>query len=134
MAAIRKSIVVDTSVAKVWDAITDRAKLSSWYMETDDFEPTVGSRFQFRDEPQGKWDGKIQGEVTEVREQEVLAYTFTGNQMSYVTTVRWTLENLGEKTRVTIDHTGFEGFSGLLMKLIIQFGWRKFLNRLVESL
>lgn len=134
MASIHKTLLVDAAIERVWEAITDRSMLSRWYMETGDFEPVVGSSFEFRDTPQGKWDGKIHGEVTEVRAPSVLEYTFTGNQMNYTTTVRWSLASEGERTRITIDHTGFEGLPGLLMKTIIQFGWGKFTNRLIELL
>lgn len=127
---IRKEIVLDAAIEDVWQAVTDRGALSSWYMQTDDFEPVIGCKFVFTDKPQGKWDGKVLGEVLEADAPNRLVYTFTGNQMDDVTTVSWTLRSEGSRTRVVIEHTGFSGFGGWLMGSIIKLGWRKFLKRL----
>ena len=131
--AIHKEIVIAAPVARVWRAITEQSELSHWYMRTDDFAPEVGCEFHFQDEPQGKWDGKITGEVLRADEPNVLEFTFWGNQMSYTTTVRYTLKDEGGSTRLTVDHTGFEGIGGALMRFIIQFGWGKFLKQLAAS-
>ena len=130
--SIHKEIMIDAPAERVWDAITDKTKLTRWYMSTENFEPTVGTKFEFQDKPQGKWDGKILGEVTTVDAPRLLEYTFWGNQMKYTTKVRWTLVQQGNRTKVVVDHTGFEGFGGGLMKLIIQFGWNKFLKQLAD--
>lgn len=42
--------------ARVWRALTDPDELESWLMEND-FQPRVGHRFQFRDEPRPGWRG-----------------------------------------------------------------------------
>jgi len=129
---IHREMVLAAPIDQVWDAITDQSALSQWYMRTEDFQPQVGCKFVFTDRPQGKWDGKVHGEVLEVEAPHRLVYTFWGNQMSSKTRVEWKLSAEGNATRVVIDHTGFEGFGDWLMGQIISFGWKKFLRALRE--
>ncbi len=129
---IHREIVIDAPIEMVWSAITTRQYLGEWYMRTSDFEPVVGNTFVFEDEPQGKWDGKVHGEVMHVESPKRLVYSFWGNQMSYKTIVEWSLDQVGGKTRVRVDHTGFEGLGGFVMRNIIAFGWRKFLKKLQQ--
>lgn len=131
---IHRELVVDAPVEAVWRAITDRESLSKWYMRTDNFEPVVGCEFVFEDAPQGKWDGKVHGEVLEVEAPHLLVYSFWGNQMKCKTTVRWQLTDENGQTRIRVDHTGFEGFGDWLVGNIIAFGWRKFLKALRRHL
>ncbi len=127
---IHREISVEASIDQVWEAITSRESLSQWYMSTSNFEPVVGCQFVFEDKPQGKWDGKVHGEVLQVEAPSQLVYSFWGNQMKGKTTVRWTLTEEGQNTRIRVDHTGFEGFGDWLIGNIIAFGWRKFLKSL----
>ena len=131
---IHRELLVAAPIDRIWYAITNREALSQWYMRTSDFEPTVGCKFIFEDKPQGKWDGKVHGEVLEVEPPRLLVYSFWGNQMKGRTTVRWTLTEEGDQTRIRVDHTGFEGFGDWLMGHIIAFGWRKFLKSLRRHL
>ena len=120
--SISKSRFYAAPIDRVWSAITDADALSQWFMEAD-FESTVGYRFTFKDTPQGKWDGILIGEVLAVDEPHLLEYTWKGNQMKHITTVRWSLEQQVGGTKVSLSHTGFKGFSDVVVGLFHQFGW-----------
>jgi uncharacterized protein YndB with AHSA1/START domain len=47
---------------KVWRALTESPLVAQWLLKND-FEPTVGHRFQFRSEPVPQWNGIIDSEV-----------------------------------------------------------------------
>src|SRR5580700_2507422 len=64
-----RSVVVERvfahAPAKVWRALTESPLIAQWLMKND-FELTVGKRFQLRSEPVPNWDGVIDCEVTVV--------------------------------------------------------------------
>lgn len=58
----------------VWEALTRADAIRQWWLDTD-FEPTVGHRFEFRDTPQGSWDGRAVGEVLEADAPHRVVFT-----------------------------------------------------------
>ncbi|WP_281888719.1 SRPBCC domain-containing protein [Paenibacillus sp. YYML68] len=94
-----------STIDKVWAALTDSATLAKWVMDND-FKPIVGHRFQFRQQPQGAWDGVIHCEVLEVDAPRRLSYTWvSGGEDTIVT---WTLAD-GQDGSVLLhlEHIGF---------------------------
>lgn len=130
---IRKTRYYSAPVDRVWAALTQPEALSKWFMQAD-FESTVGYQFTFKDKPQGQWDGILRGEVLTAEEPHLLVYTWKGDQMNNVTTVRWKLEKQDDGTLVTLTHTGFQGFSDMVVGLFHQFGWNKFFKQLATHL
>src|SRR4051812_7091987 len=96
----------------VWDAITDRESLKQWLMEND-FLPNVGHRFQFRTQPQGGWDGIVNGEVLHAERPKLLSYSWDGGGNQ--TIVTWKLEAAKDGTRLTLHHDGFKGVGGFIL-------------------
>jgi len=96
-----------TSIEKLWTALTDSDKLAKWVMPND-FQPVVGYRFQFRNEPNEYWDGIVDGEVLVVDPPNRLSYTWgTGDERH---TVTWTLQDLGDgKVNLHLEQTGISG-------------------------
>ena len=95
----------------------------------NDFEPRVGHRFQFHTAPRPGFNGIVRCEVLEVDEPRRLVYSWQGGQMRRPTIVTWTLEPIEHGTRLRLDHTGFEGASGLALSVILGVGWRRLLSR-----
>ena len=94
------------SIEQVWNALTDSDMLAKWIWKND-FQPIVGHKFQFRDEPNEWWDGIVDCEVLEVDEPNKLSYTWVSAGES--TTVTWTLK---EGSDGTVDlHFAQTGFS-----------------------
>ncbi|HEX2863182.1 MAG TPA: SRPBCC domain-containing protein, partial [Deinococcales bacterium] len=97
---------------KVWKALTDASLIGQWLMSTD-FQPVVGHRFTFRSPTSGPgWNGVIDGEVLEVRENQRLAYRWdsSGEEKAngLATVVTWTLEPMGGGTRLRLEQSGFQ--------------------------
>lgn len=107
---------------KVWKALTDSKLIAKWLMEND-FQPIVGHKFQFKTAPQPGFDGIVKCEVLEVDEPHRLSYSWKGGGMD--TTVTFTLEPVGEGTRLTLEHTGFTGLKGMMVSFILGSGWKK---------
>jgi uncharacterized protein YndB with AHSA1/START domain len=119
------------SPERVWRALTDPRALAEWLM-ANDFEARVGHTFQFRDRPRGPWDGIVHCEVVECEAPRRLAYTWRGNT-GLDTRVTWTLEPAGAGTRLTLEHTGFEGFGEVLLSFMMGAGWKKMLRKKLEG-
>jgi uncharacterized protein YndB with AHSA1/START domain len=120
--------------AKVWRALTDPALLALWAMRPEGFAAVVGNRSRFVAKPQRGWRGFVECEVLEVRERELLRYSWLGNEGDAPTFVSYRLEPHAGGTRLVFEHTGFKGVGGfLLAKLMMGPGWRKMLRGPFES-
>jgi uncharacterized protein YndB with AHSA1/START domain len=72
------------SLGKVWRALTDPALIPLWTATGRGARPVgfskqVGTRFQFVGKPTVGWNGVVDCEVLEVREQSLLRYSWIGN-------------------------------------------------------
>jgi uncharacterized protein YndB with AHSA1/START domain len=121
---IVKEAVYPHPLEVVWRALTQTAAIADWLMPND-FEPTVGHRFQFRTKPQRGWNGVVDARVLEVDPPRRLSYTWSGGWGSE-TVVTFVLEAAGERTtRLRLEHTGFAGggVRGRLLREILARGW-----------
>lgn len=112
--------------AKVWRALTDPDLIALWAMRPEGFAPVVGNRSRFYAKPGPGWRGFVECEVLEVREGELLRYSWVGNEADKPTTVTYRLEPTPGGTRLVFEHAGFEGIRGLMLAtLMMGPGWRK---------
>ena len=109
-----RSVIVERTMAhppeKIWRALTTSDLIGDWLM-SNDFEPVVGKRFNFRAEPQGGWNGVTDCEVLEVEKPSRLVYSWnaSGEQAAdgVRTVVTWTLTPGGSGTHVRMEQSGF---------------------------
>jgi uncharacterized protein YndB with AHSA1/START domain len=114
----------------VWQALTDPAALSEWLMPVQDFSAVVGCRFRLTAKPMPGWDGIVDCEVLEVDEGRLLSYSWRGTRMTKSTTVTWTLTAADDGgTELRLDHRGFTGVGGSILRVMHRGGWRKFVAR-----
>ena len=102
MRIIRKEIVIDAPVEKVWEHITDPAKIAGWLMPND-FKPIVGRSFVM---DCGE-EGTISCVVKEIIPLKKLVYSFTTEKIRIETLVTITLDPESDGTRVTLVHSGW---------------------------
>ena len=120
-----RSVIVERTMAhppeKVWRALTSADLIGQWLM-SNDFQPVVGHRFNFRAEPQGGWNGVTDCEVLAVEPARRLVYSWnsSGEQAAdgVKTVVTWTLTPTDGGTQVRMEHSGFRpqdegGYQGM---------------------
>lgn len=103
------------AVERVWRAVSVPAELAKWFPAAADWTPATGETFGAHG---------MTGEVTEVREPEVLAWTFAGEHY------RFELTALDEGCRLVFVHV----FDGRPRAAQTAAGWNAYLSRLVPHL
>src|SRR5260221_11672737 len=128
---IRRSLVVNAPLSRVWNALATSEGLASWLMRND-FQPVVGTRFTFQAEPQGDWNGVVECEVTHIDEPYCLAFTWSEAPHLAPTLVTFELHALGTQTEVSLVHSGREHLPETFSSVLDQ-GWGcNMLRRLAE--
>ena len=81
---------------KLWRALTESPLLAQWMMNND-FEPVVGRKFQFRNEPKPNWNGIVDCEVLAIDPLKQLSYNWGvgGADSGLQWVVLWTLDSGG---------------------------------------
>ncbi|MFO0983057.1 MAG: SRPBCC domain-containing protein [Planctomycetota bacterium] len=103
MRIIRKEVFIEAPVARVWEHVTDPAKIAGWLMPND-FEARLGKGFTLDCDE----EGKIACVVLEIVPQQRLVYSFTSHAIKITTTVTITLAADRGGTRLTLVHSGWE--------------------------
>jgi uncharacterized protein YndB with AHSA1/START domain len=129
------SVVVEREIAhppeKLWRALTQPHLMEEWLMKND-FQPSLGHRFQLR----GDWGGVLDCEVLAIDPHRSLAYSWdyaTDNPaFSLKSVVTFTLTPTAKGTLLRMEQTGFrpnqpQAYGGA------KAGWRKFLANLEET-
>jgi uncharacterized protein YndB with AHSA1/START domain len=107
---------------RVWRALTDPKELAGWLAPTL-VEPRVGGSIVIQFD-----DGEARGTITEIREPEVIAYTWREGDTDSL--LRFELAPDAGGTRLTLRHT-FEEEADLAG---FGAGWHQHLERLVAQL
>ncbi len=105
---IRREIVVDASQEVVWDALTDPDQLAAWFGAEAKVDLRVGGAVRFRS-PEGT---ERRGLVVDVDPPHRLAFRWrelrfsgSGLVVNDATVVAFTLDVVGERTRVTVTES-----------------------------
>lgn len=107
---IVKEVLINAPAAKVWHAITDREAMKHWYFDLSGFQPEVGFEFQFEGGDAKKCYLHL-CKITEVIENQKLAYTWRYDGFSGNSLVTFELFEEGTQTRVRLTHEGLENFA-----------------------
>ena len=122
--SIKLTRVYEAPLEKVWQALTDQKAMSEWLMPCD-FEPKIGHKFQFRTKSYPGFDGIVNCEVLELRENELLSFSWSGGSLKN-TVVTFKLLPENGKTRLDFEHSGFEGLvNSIIVRKILSNGWKK---------
>lgn len=115
---------------RVWRALTDSKALSTWLMPND-FEPSIGHKFNFKTKPAPGFDGIVHCEVLELDEPNRLAYSWRGGPID--TVLSFDLEAVKNGTNLTLQHNGFKGIKALMVSMIMAKGWKKMFRTTLPS-
>lgn len=107
--AIVMERILNAPVARVWTALTDVGEMRQWYFELRDFKPVVGFEFEFIVEHKGMTYHHL-CKVTEVIPQKKITYTWRYKGEPGDSLVTFELSPEGDKTRLTLTHSGLETF------------------------
>jgi uncharacterized protein YndB with AHSA1/START domain/catechol 2,3-dioxygenase-like lactoylglutathione lyase family enzyme len=122
--AIIHDVVYPHPIERVWRALTTSEALAEWLMPND-FAPEVGHRFTFRTGPEQGWNGVVDCQVMELDPPHRVSYTWRGGILPE-TRVTFTLEPIGQQTRLRLEHTGFAAGGGAAQTVRERLGsgWR----------
>lgn len=133
MRRVRKTVIYEHQRERVWVALTDSTALAEWLMPNN-FEPVVGRTFQFRVDPLLSFTGVVDCTVLEVDPPRRLVYNWVshikGRSTHEPMTLVWTLEDLEQGTRLTLEQSGLEHLS-LWWRFSMKMGWRRMLQTLL---
>jgi uncharacterized protein YndB with AHSA1/START domain len=111
---------------KIWRALTQSSLIQQWLMQND-FQPTIGHRFNFRSTPVAGWDGVIDSEVLVVEPNKKLSYSW--GTLGLGTVVTFTLTPTATGTQLHLEQSGFHADEERNFKGA-KYGWQNFLNSL----
>jgi len=122
------------SAGKLWHALTDPELVPLWTStgrggRPEGFRAEVGNHFRFAGKPVPGWNGIVDCEVLAVEPPVMLRHTWQGDERQ-PSVVTWRIERCEAGSRLTYDHTGFNGSGGFIMaKFVLGAGRRRMLDR-----
>lgn len=102
--------VFDTSVSKIWSAITDKDEMRAWYFNLTEFQAEPGFKFQFTGGPSEDTQYVHLCEVTEVIPQKKLTYSWRYEGYEGNSFVTFELFDQGDCTLLKLTHEGLDTF------------------------
>ncbi len=140
---IQHFIELDSSLNRVFGAISNPQELIQWFPDEAILEPRVGGFFKISflkdsKKPKMKMDRNFvnEGKILEIIPNSKLVHTWKWKQFSDFpdTIVSWELAKISDnKTKLTLTHSGFSGHEkGPASIEEHNKGWLFFLNELVS--
>lgn len=126
--------LLNATVKKVWEAITQKDQMKIWYFDLEKFEPKVGFEFSFMGGPPEKEYLHL-CKITEVIEFRKIAYTWRYDGYEGNSEVSFELFPEGEKTRIKLTHSGLETFPPIadLARSNFEAGWTALIGDLLKD-
>lgn len=108
MEAIRKKVLLNAPIDRVWKALTDQEELATWMLVPTDFKPEIGREFTFTGMADENSDGVIRCKVKEMVKNKKLVFTWNSALIKAETLVTIELDAKGAQTQLTLVHSGWE--------------------------
>jgi uncharacterized protein YndB with AHSA1/START domain len=130
------SNLLNSSIFDVWSAIKDENKLREWYFPVKNFELEVGKTFTFYESEEGT---RFFHSCTflQIVPEKILEHTWTHpNDSKGSSILKWELESIGEKTKVTLTYSGAENFADAGPDFSVanfEMGWNAFLKTMLRN-
>lgn len=135
-----KPLVVERTynapVARVWQALTEKAQMQEWYFSVSDFKAEEGFEFHFSGQGSTGEQYVHRCKVLTVQPMEKLQYTWTyeGHEGYSVVTFELFLEGSG--TRLRLIHEGLESFANNgpdFQPASFQMGWNEITGKMLKE-
>ena len=107
--SIKKEVVFNQPIDKVWNAISKADEISTWFIPAD-FKAEKGYKYTFTSPPNEKGCTVISGEVKNATPY-LLIYTWIVADTKVETTVTWELETTPEGTKLILEHSGISNYA-----------------------
>lgn len=118
--SVKREIVIDAPIEKVWKALTVPEELNRWYTEECEIVFRVGGRIKMVH----GWGAWTSGTITEIVEHEKFAFRTSENELTVTT-----LTPVKDGVRVSIEYQmPFVGEEGMGMSENMAFGTYQFLK------
>jgi uncharacterized protein YndB with AHSA1/START domain len=133
---LRVERLFDTTIDKVWRAITNKDEMKKWYFDLKEFKAEIGFRFQFIG---GSEEGVLYThlcEVTEVVHLKKLTYSWRYDGYSGISFVTFELFKQDDKTLLKLSHQGIDSFPKENADLAVQNfenGWNEIINNSLKN-
>lgn len=101
--------ILNAPAEKVWKAISDKNEMKKWYFDLPEFEAKQGAKFQFYGGTPEKQYLHL-CEVKEVIPGKKLSYSWRYDGYEGDSLVTFELFPEGDKTKLTLTHSGLETF------------------------
>jgi uncharacterized protein YndB with AHSA1/START domain len=111
-------------VLTLWRALTDPELVPLWTStgrggRPEGFRAEPGTKFRLIGKPLPGWDGIVRCEVLAADAPTLLRYDWRNKEDDRPTVVTNILAEIPGGTRLTWEHTGFQGIGGLLMAQLL---------------
>lgn len=117
-------------IKKVWEALTDNAKMKQWYFDLEEFKPEVGFEFRFYG---GTEENKYLHicKIIEINPLKKLTHSWRYDGYSGDSFVTYELFPEGDKTKLRLTHTGLETFPSLpdFARTNFEMGWNHIIGK-----
>lgn len=105
------SQLINAPAAQIWQALTDKNEMLTWYFDIPDFELKEGAVFNFY-ETGGSKNFHHRCEILQIIPNETFQHTWTHPSHSQGSSViTWHLQPTAKGTLVTLTHEGVENFT-----------------------
>ena len=129
------TVEIDAPPESVWQLLTDQQAIADWWGDHVSLEARPGGRFLERwTDPAGR-SVVTRGEVVGLTAPRELELTWADEDWPAQTRVRFVLEKVGNATRLTLTHDGWEGLPGPRREELVSehaAGWSRHLARLAS--
>lgn len=107
---ITKEKLFHHPIDQIWNAITKAEEISAWFLKTD-FKAEKGFQYTYTSKSTEKGCTTINGIVKEANPY-TLVYTWIVEGTNVETTVSWKLAAQGNSTKLVLEHSGIENYTG----------------------
>ncbi len=133
---IIKEVIINASASKIWEAISEKEKLSKWFMSSDDYKPELNSVFHMTGK--GKDCYHIHTcRILEIIPEKKFSYIWEVEGIHGETLATFDLEEKNGMTKLTLTHSGWDKVTvenPVLSKEEHNKGWEHLLLKSLKEL